>query len=89
MVGLNLTEIEEPQSLWEALSSLHAKNWEDAMQEEIENLERLQIWKAASAPPSKTCIGSKWVFKIKTLVMRKATSRDIKQSWYRTPSDRR
>ena len=64
-VELNLTQVEEPTNLNEALSSPQADRWESAIHEEIESLERLETWEEAEVPPGKTCIGSRWVFKVK------------------------
>ncbi|KAK2577709.1 hypothetical protein KPH14_007150 [Odynerus spinipes] len=43
-VELNFTEIVEPNSLMKALSSPQARAWEDAIEEELGNLERLKTW---------------------------------------------
>lgn len=55
-VELNLTEV---------LSLPQARAWDDAIEEEIGNLERPKTWVDVELPPGRTCIGSKWVFKIK------------------------
>lgn len=65
-VELNYTEIKEPVNIQEAMSSPQAIQWKEAIREEIENMERLKVWKLATPPRGSSTIGSKWVFKVKT-----------------------
>jgi len=62
-IEINLTEILEPINLKEALESPQSDEWIKGINEEIENLERLNTWVYESSP-SKNYIGSKWVFKL-------------------------
>lgn len=64
-VELNLTQIKEPQNLEEALLSPQSDEWIQAVEEELNNLERLNTWKVVEPPMSKNCIDSKWIFKLK------------------------
>ncbi|CAH9122363.1 unnamed protein product [Cuscuta epithymum] len=52
----------EPTKVSEALAD---PDWVIAMQEEINQFERLDVWTLVSRPPKKTIIGTKWVFKNK------------------------
>lgn len=65
-IEANLVEINEPQSINEALISPQAKNWERAIKEELNSLMQRKTWENTQLPEGKGCIGSKWVFKLKT-----------------------
>jgi len=65
-IELNLAEIIEPTTYEEAMTSLQSKEWEVAMNEELKNLDDRNTWKISSKPVNISCIGSKWVYKIKT-----------------------
>jgi hypothetical protein len=52
----------EPRDIGHALSDL---SWVNAMQEELENFERKQVWTLVEAPRDVNVIGTKWVFKNK------------------------
>lgn len=41
------------------------KNWKEAMQKEIDSIERNQTWKLTELPEEHKPIGLKWVFKLK------------------------
>lgn len=56
----------EPRSVEEALSGPYAEQWNKAMAEELESLERNETWDHKPIPKNKTAIGCKWVFRIKT-----------------------
>ncbi|KAI3703060.1 hypothetical protein L6452_28815 [Arctium lappa] len=53
----------EPTSYKEASSN---SDWQKAMDEELQALDKAQTWDFVPLPPGKKPIGSKWVFKIKT-----------------------
>ncbi|KAI3748828.1 hypothetical protein L6452_12207 [Arctium lappa] len=53
----------EPTSYKEASSN---PDWQKAMDEELQALDKAQTWEFVPLPPGKSPIGSKWVFKIKT-----------------------
>lgn len=59
--SLAISEI-EPRSY--SLASKD-KNWKDAMQAEIQALEKSDTWDIVPLPKEKTAIGYKWVYKIK------------------------
>ncbi|KAJ4812579.1 Retroelement pol polyprotein-like [Rhynchospora pubera] len=52
----------EPQHFGEAMKDKH---WRDAMQAEIDALERNETWTIENLPPMKKAIGCKWVYRIK------------------------
>jgi hypothetical protein len=52
----------EPRDIGHGLSDF---SWVNAMQEELENFERKQVWTLVEAPRDVNVIGTKWVFKNK------------------------
>ncbi|CAH9116305.1 unnamed protein product [Cuscuta europaea] len=52
----------EPTHVTEALAD---PDWIIAMQEEINQFERLKVWSLVPRPPGKSIIGTKWIFKNK------------------------
>ena len=56
---------EEPQTLSDALSGHKAKEWIQAMEEEIESMKTNQVWDLVDLPSGRRSIGNKWVLKIK------------------------
>ncbi|KAJ3685421.1 hypothetical protein LUZ61_014585 [Rhynchospora tenuis] len=57
-----VTKEKEPGHYGEAVKS---KCWRDAMQNEIDALERNETWTLEDLPANKTAIGCKWVYRIK------------------------
>jgi hypothetical protein len=51
---------EDPMNLQEALSSLDADLWQEAINDEIESLESNKIWHLVDLPPGCKPIGCKW-----------------------------
>lgn len=60
------TEMSDPQSVAEALSSAHATQWRKAMDEEYSSLMENKTWTLTDLPPNKRALPSKWVFKTKS-----------------------
>ncbi|CAN1339431.1 Retrovirus-related Pol polyprotein from transposon TNT 1-94 [Linum perenne] len=58
-----LLSITEPTSIKEALQDA---SWILAMQEELHQFDRADVWDLVPAPTGKTIIGTKWVFRNKT-----------------------
>ena len=48
-----------------AKDALNEESWIEAMNEEIENIEKNKIWTIVHRPKDKHVIGTKWVFKNK------------------------
>ena len=53
---------EEPKNVKEALED---ENWVVAMQEELNQFERCDVWELVKPPKNASVIGTKWVFKNK------------------------
>ncbi|XP_015941386.1 uncharacterized protein LOC107466891 [Arachis duranensis] len=53
----------EPKSFREASSN---PNWQQAMQEEMQELEKAHTWDLVDPPSDQEVVGSRWVYKIKT-----------------------
>ena len=56
---------DEPRFVKEAVSSEECKLWNNAMVEEIEALEKNEVWDLVELPDGRKPVGSKWVFKEK------------------------
>jgi len=50
----------EPKNVYEALTD---SDWIVAMQEELHQFERNQVWHLVPKPKDRTIIGTKWVFR--------------------------
>lgn len=59
-----LTE-DEPSTYTEAMSSLDAPFWEEAINSEIESTLQNNTWELTNLPPGNKAIGCKWVFRKK------------------------
>lgn len=57
-----MSSIKEPSSFSQAVNDLY---WQQAMQTELEALERNNTWTLTTLPPDKTAIGCKWIYKVK------------------------
>ena len=60
-----VAEIQEPSSVEEALSSDHAQQWREAMDEEMSSLLSNNTWSIQEVPAGVQPIPVKWIFKIK------------------------
>jgi hypothetical protein len=63
--ALIATEMQEPNTLEEALSSEYTEQWQAAMDDEMSSLLANKTWTLEPLPPGKTAIPVKWVYKIK------------------------
>ena len=59
-------ELEEPQTVNEALSSSEKEKWDIAMQKEMDSIHSNDVWDLVELPKSRKPVGCKWVFKKKT-----------------------
>ena len=59
----NLLSKEEPKKVEDALKDA---DWVIAMQEELNEFERNEVWKLVPRPKNRSIIGTKWVFRNKT-----------------------
>jgi len=64
-VAYNVCQIQEPNSLEEALATEHADQWRAAANSEFESLLENETWKLVELPSNRKPIGCKWVFKVK------------------------
>ena len=60
--GMSLLANFEPRNVKNALDN---ENWVEAMNEEIEKIEKNKTWSLVPRPKDKNIIGTKWVFKNK------------------------
>jgi hypothetical protein len=56
---------EDPLTIQEALSSLDADLWQEAINDEMESLESNKTWRLVDLPPGCKTIGCKWILKKK------------------------
>lgn len=56
---------DEPQTYQEAVADENAKEWKNAMKEEMVSLSKHETWTLTSLPPGRQAIGCKWIYKIK------------------------
>lgn len=60
-----VSEIDEPTSFKEAMSSPHSVEWMEAMKDEMDSMSTNEVWELVDLPPKRRSIGNKWVFKVK------------------------
>ena len=54
-----------PRSFREAMKSVHAAAWMQAMEREMGSMEEFGVWKLVQLPPGKNVMSCKWVYDIK------------------------
>ena len=64
-MGIYVDNTRDPETYEEATKSINAKEWNAAMNEEIESIEKNETWEIVEKPINKNIVGSKWVFKTK------------------------
>jgi hypothetical protein len=65
---LNATD-DEPKSIGEAVDSAEGKLWKDTMVEEMESLNKNEMWDLVELPIGRNFVGRKWAFKKKMNVV--------------------
>lgn len=60
-----LANLDEPQTLCEALERDNSDQWYEAWVSEVDSLVRNQTWSLASLPEGREAIGCRWIFKLK------------------------
>ena len=60
------SQTQEPQSVEAALSTPEKAKWLEAMEKEMNSLEKNNVWELVELPSGRKRVGSKWVFKVKT-----------------------
>lgn len=58
--------LQTPTTFKEAVSSADKPKWKKAMDAEVKSLEDNDVWDLVPLPPGRKCVGSKWVYKMKT-----------------------
>ena len=58
-------DIPEPLSIEEATSGKYKKEWNQAIKEEMDSLNRNDTWELVEKPDNKKVIACKWIFKVK------------------------
>jgi len=66
VIEINLTEIIEPTTFEQAMESLQCNEWKITMEDELRSLESRDTWEIINKVEHVKCIGSKWVYKVKT-----------------------
>ncbi|GJZ98265.1 retrotransposon protein, putative, ty1-copia subclass [Tanacetum coccineum] len=61
-----LSELDEPANYKEAMASLEAAKWKEAMKSEIQSMYDNQVWNLVDTTSSLKMVGCKWIFKKKT-----------------------
>jgi hypothetical protein len=61
----NVSTNTEPQSYKQAMSSINAKLWMQAMREEMSSLEKQKCWELVPLPQGTKAIKGRWVYKVK------------------------
>ena len=56
---------DEPSTYEEVINSPHSQKWQDAMQAELEAMEKMHVWEVVPRPEKTNVISSKWVYKLK------------------------
>ncbi|OQR85565.1 RNA-dependent DNA polymerase [Achlya hypogyna] len=63
--AMMVTTVNEPRNPSEALNGPQAKEWQTAMQSEIDNLIQNGTWELVAKPTDTNIVGHKWVYKVK------------------------
>ena len=58
-----IAQEEDPVTVKEALSSQDAAKWREALETELQSLNKNQVWELSELPSGRKAIGNKWVFK--------------------------
>lgn len=65
-IEINMIEIVEPVTFEQAIASPQHKEWKLAMDDEIHSLESMNTWETVDSEEHIKCIGSKWIYRVKT-----------------------
>jgi transposase InsO family protein len=63
--GYRESNMEEPNNFAQAAGGIHANDWKDAMERELQSLSKNNTWELVKCPKGRKPIGCKWVYKIK------------------------
>jgi hypothetical protein len=56
----------KPNTYKEAINSVNNKEWQKAMEIEIEELNKQNTWDLTTLPNNRTALKGRWIYKIKT-----------------------
>ena len=62
---VNVLEVSEPETYRQAQELLNWDDWEMAIEEEIESLEKNKVWEIVDRPSNRRNIDGRWVFQVK------------------------
>ncbi|MCP3664055.1 MAG: hypothetical protein GY696_16445 [Gammaproteobacteria bacterium] len=62
-----MSQIEQPKTLREALSSEHSKEWKDSAYSEYSSLIENNTWELVELPKARKPIACRWIFRVKYL----------------------
>jgi hypothetical protein len=65
---VDMVEEEEPKGYWEAVNGPNGKWWKEAVDKELDSLDRARTWDVVDKVEGGKEVGSKWVFKVKRLL---------------------
>lgn len=83
--GMAILDVEEPETVEEALNSAQSEKWMVAMDEEYQSLVKNNTWTICSLPAGRNAIRNKWVFKIKTGVEDRYKARLVVKGFTQRP----
>ena len=64
-VTLVQSEPKEPKNLGEAMASPERSKWQGAVTEELQSLQKHEVWELVELPEGRKAVGNRWVFKVK------------------------
>lgn len=64
-VGISIEKEKDPTTFKQAINSLNADKWKEAMDAEIKSLLDNETWQLVELPAGQVAIGAKWIFKQK------------------------
>jgi hypothetical protein len=62
---VDMVEKEEPKGYWEAVNGLNRQLWKEAVDKELDSLDRAGTWNVVDKVEEEKEVGSKWIFKVK------------------------
>jgi hypothetical protein len=64
---VDMVEEEEPKGYWEVVNGQNRQLWQEAVDKELDSLDRAGTWNVVDKVEEGKEVGSKWVFKVKRL----------------------
>jgi hypothetical protein len=63
-----MEEEKEPKGYWEVVNGPNGQVWKEAVDRELDSIDRAGTWNVVDKVEGEKEVGSKWVFKVKRLV---------------------